>query len=207
MKLSRTFSLMTAAGLLAMTASAIGAQAPQATPTTAAPAPAPANAAPNPPVGGAIMDAARPIGMNAAAAPNLTTLVAAARAADLLSTLSGPGPYTVFAPTNEAFGRLAPGNFDNLMKPANKAALAKLLTYHIVPGTITLYDLAERIKDGGGTATLTTVEGEPIAVTNPGGAFLLTDVNGNKSYIETPDVHQSNGIVHVVNGVLVPKLG
>lgn len=196
MKLSRTFALMTAAGLLAMTTSAIEAGATQAAPATT-----------NPPVGGAIMNAARPIGINAAAAPNLSTLVMAARAADLLSTLSGPGPYTVFAPTNEAFNRLAPGNLDNLMKPANKAALAKLLTYHVVPGTITLYDLAERIKAGGGTATLTTVEGEPITVTNPGGAFLLTDVNGNKSFIETPDVHQSNGIIHVVNGVLIPKLG
>ena len=203
MKLSRTFSLVTAAGLLAITASAIRAQAPQATPTP----PAPANAAPNPPIGGAVMDAAKPIGTNVAAAPNLTTLVTAAKAADLLSTLSDPGPYTVFAPTNDAFGRLAPGNLDNLMKPANKAALAKVLTYHVVPGTITLYDLSERIKAGGGSAKLTTVEGEPITVTNPGGAFLLTDVNGNKSYIETPDVRQSNGIVHVVNGVLIPKLG
>ncbi|MEO6214719.1 MAG: fasciclin domain-containing protein [Sphingomonas sp.] len=205
MKLSRTLPLMTAAGLLAMTASAISAQAPQATPTTATPAPA--NAAPNPPVGGAVLDAAKPIATNVAAAPNLTTLLTAAKAADLISTLSGPGPYTVFAPTNEAFGRLAPGNLDNLMKPANKAALAKVLTYHVVPGTITLYDLSERIKAGGGTVRLTTVEGEPITVTNPGGAFLLTDVNGNKSYIETPDVRQSNGIVHVVNGVLIPKLG
>lgn len=203
MKLSRTFFLTTAASLLAMTASAIEAQAPQATPATTAPT----NAAPNPPVGGAVLDAAKPIGTNLAAAPNLTTLVNVTKAADLISTLSGPGPYTVFAPTNEAFGRLAPGNLDNLMKPANKAALAKVLTYHVVPGTITLYDLSERIKAGGGTATLTTVEGEPITVTNPGGAFLLTDVNGNKSYIETPDVHQSNGIVHVVNGVLIPKLG
>ena len=205
MKLSRTFPLMTAVGLLAMTASPIGAQAPQATPTTSTPAPA--SAAPNPPVGGAVLDAAKPIGANVAAAPNLSTLVTAAKAADLISTLSGPGPYTVFAPTNDAFGRLAPGNLDNLMKPANKAALAKVLTYHVVPGTITLYDLSERIKAGGGTVRLTTVEGEPITVTNPGGAFLLTDVNGNKSYIETPDVHQSNGIVHVVNGVLIPKLG
>ena len=203
MTLSRKFSLMTAAGLLAMTASAIGAQAPQATPTTTNAT----AAAPNPPVGGAVMDAANPIGTNIATAPNLTTLVSAARAADLISTLSGPGPYTVFAPTNEAFGRLAPGNLDNLMKPANKAALAKLLTYHVVSGTITLYDLTERIRAGGGAATLRTVEGEPITVTNPGGAFLLTDVNGNKSYIETPDVRQSNGIVHVVNGVLIPKLG
>lgn len=208
MRLSRPFAVTTAAGLLAMTASAIEARARQATPATSgAAAPAPANTAPNPPVGGAVMDATKPIGVNAAAAPNLTTLVAAAKAADLISTLSGPGPYTVFAPTNDAFGRLAPGTVDNLMKPANKASLAKVLTYHVVPGTITLEDLDKRIKAGGGSTTLTTVEGETLTVTNPGGAFQLTDVNGNKSYIETPDVHQSNGIVHVVNGVLVPKLG
>ena len=205
MKLSRTFSLIAAAGLTALTNSAIEARVPQATPTaTTATAPVTAN----PPVGGAVMDGARPIGVNAAAAPNLTTLVDAARAADLISALSGPGPYTLFAPTNEAFSRLPAGTLDNLMKPANQAALAKVLTYHVVSGTITLDDLAQRIRAGGGVATLTTVEGEPITVTHPGGAFLLTDVNGNKSYIETPDVRQSNGIVHVVNGVLVPaKLG
>ena len=200
MNLSRIFSL--AAGLLTLTAPAIAARAPQVTSPAATPTTA------NPTVAGAIMDATRPIGVNAAAAPNLTTLVAAARAADLLSTLSGPGPYTVFAPTNEAFGRIAAGTVDTLMKPANKAALAKLLTYHVVPGRITLDDLAQRIATGGGAVTLTTVEGEPITVTHPGGAFLLTDVNGNKSYIETPDVRQSNGIIHIVNAVLIPaKLG
>jgi uncharacterized surface protein with fasciclin (FAS1) repeats len=206
MRLSRTFPLTSAAALLAMTGSATAARAPQTSPS--ATAPVTTDVAPNPPVGGAIMDAARPIGVNAAVAPNLTTLVAAARAADLISTLSGPGPYTVFAPTNEAFGRLAPGTIDNLLKPANKTALAKVLTYHVVPGRITLDDLAQRIKAGGGAATLITVEGEPITVTHPGGVFLLTDVNGNRSYIETPDLRQSNGIIHVVNGVLVPaKLG
>jgi len=196
MNLSRTFSL-TAAGLLGLTASATAARAPQASSNVT-----------NPAVGGAVMDAARPIGVNAAAAPNLSTLVAAAKAADLLSTLSGPGPYTLFAPSDEAFGRLTAGMVDTLMTPANKASLAKLLTYHVVPGRITLDDLAQRIAAGGGIAVLTTVEGEPITVTHPGGAFLLTDVNGNKSYIETPDVRQSNGIIHIVNGVLIPaKLG
>ena len=201
MNFSRTFSL-TAAGLLALTAAPIAARAPQAMSPDAAPGTA------NPTVGGAVMDATKPIGVNVASAPNLTTLVAAAKEADLLSTLSGPGPYTVFAPTNEAFGRLAAGTVDTLMKPANQPALAKLLTYHVVPGRISLDDLAQRIAAGGGAAVLTTVEGEPITVTHPGGAFLLTDVNGNKSYIETPDVRQSDGIIHIVNGVLIPaKLG
>jgi len=186
MKFSRTFFLVVAGVSLAMTAQALEAGAPS-TP---------------------VMDATKPIGMNAAATPSLSTLVDAARAADLISTLSGPGPYTVFAPTNEAFSRLPPGTIDMLMKPVNKAALAKLMTYHVVPGTITLDDLAQRIRAGGGATRLITVEGEPIVVTAPGGAFLLTDVNGNKSYIETPDIRQSNGIVHIVNAVLVPaKLG
>ncbi|GAA0320502.1 fasciclin domain-containing protein [Sphingomonas oligophenolica] len=202
MKLARTLPLMTLAGMLTIAVSATQAGLPQT-----AQAPAAAAAAPNPTVGGAAMDATKPIAENAAAAPNLTTLVSAAKSADLIATLSGPGPYTVFAPDNDAFGRLAPGTVDTLLKPANKASLAKVLTYHIVPGIITLDDLTQRMKAGGGSTTLTTVEGETLTVTNPGGAILLTDVNGNKSYVETPDVRQSNGVVHVVNGVLIPKLG
>lgn len=169
-------------------------------PTSAAPS------GPNPTVGGAAMDAAKPIAINAAAAPNLSTLVAAVKAAGLDATLTGPGPFTVFAPTNDAFGRLAPGTVDTLMKPASKPALTKVLTYHVVSGTITLADLQARLKAGGGRTTLTTVEGQPITATLEGNAISLADVSGNKSYIETPDVRQSNGVVHVVNGVLVPKL-
>lgn len=199
MKFSRTFFLVATGAALAMTTSVLEAGLPQAATVRTG-----ADAAPNPP----LMDATRPIGMNAAATPTLSTLVDAAKAADLISTLSGPGPYTVFAPTNAAFSRLPPGTMDILMKPVNRAALAKVLTYHVVPGTITLDDLAQRIRAGGGAARLITVEGEPIVVTAQGGAFLLTDVNGNTSYIETPDLRQSNGIVHVVNAVLVPaKLG
>lgn len=199
MKLARTLPLMTVAGMLTIAVSVAQAGLPQAAFAAAV--------APNPRVGGAVMDATRPIAVNAAAAPTLTTLVSAAKSADLIETLSGPGPYTVFAPDNDAFGRLAPGTLDTLLKPANKAVLAKVLTYHVVPGVITLEDLTNRIRAGNGTATLTTVEGEPITVTNPGGPILLTDVNGNKSYIETPDVRQSNGVVHVVSGVLIPRLG
>jgi len=136
----------------------------------------------------------------------LSTLVAAVKAADLVGTLSGPGPFTVFAPTNDAFGRLAPGMVDTLLKPENKASLTKVLTYHVVPGVITADDLRQRITAGGGTATLTTVEGDPITATMVGAVIALTDVNGNKSYVETADVRQSNGVVHVVNGVIVPKL-
>lgn len=162
---------------------------------------------PNPTVGGAQMDASRTIVANASAAPNLSTLVSAVKAAGLEATLSGPGPFTVFAPTNEAFGRLAPGTVDTLLKPENKATLTKLLTYHVVPGSITLEQLKQQITAGGGKATLTTVEGSTLTVAAEGNAISLTDANNNKSYIEVPNVRQSNGVVHVVNGVVTPKLG
>ncbi|QQV78429.1 fasciclin domain-containing protein [Sphingomonas aliaeris] len=177
----------------------------QTAPAAGAPA-APASTAPNPAVGGAAMDASKTIVANAATAPNLTTLVSAVKAAGLAETLSGAGPFTVFAPTNDAFSRLAPGTVDTLLKPENKATLTKVLTYHVVAGTITAADLISRIDAGGGKAVLTTVEGEPLTAAKEGQAVSLTDVNGNKSYIEVPDVRQSNGVVHVVNGVVLPKL-
>jgi uncharacterized surface protein with fasciclin (FAS1) repeats len=176
-------------------------------PQGAAPAASAAPAAPNPAVGGAAMDATKTIVANASAAPNLSTLVKAVTAADLTATLSDPGPYTVFAPTNDAFTRLPPDTLAQLMKPENKALLAKVLTYHVVPGAIDFAQLKAQITAGGGTATLTTVAGQPLKATITGNNVVtLTSVNGNVSYLETPDVHQSNGIVHVVNGVLLPKL-
>ena len=191
-------------GALAIAAAATA----QTAPAPAAPAAtAPAAATTNPTVGGAAMDATKSIAVNASAAPNLTTLVKAVQAAGLATTLSGPGPFTVFAPTNDAFARLAPGTVDTLLKPESKATLAKVLTYHVVPGTLTLADLDAKAKAGGGKAVLTTVEGEPLTVEVLNGSVQLTDVNGNKSFIETPDVKQSNGVVHVVNGVVLPKLG
>lgn len=201
MRFSTKLPVVAMSGLLMVAVSAAEARAPQE-----APAPA-AAAAPNPSVGGAAMDAAKPITENAAAAPNLTTLVKAVKAAGLDATLSGPGPFTVFAPTNDAFGRLAAGTVDTLMKPENKATLVKVLTYHVVPGIITLDQLKQKMTAGGGTTTLTTVEGATLTVTDLNGAIQLTDANGNKSYVEVPDVRQSNGVVHVVNGVLLPKLG
>lgn len=211
MTLKTPMYLTAMAGVLAFGAAATAQTAPAtpaagtpgtvAAPTTAAPA-----ATTNPTVGGVAMDATKTITANASVAPNLTTLVAAVKAAGLATTLSGPGPFTVFAPTNDAFTRLAPGTVETLMKPANKATLAKVLTYHVVPGTITLADLQAKATAGGGKAVLTTVEGEPLTVEIANGAVQLTDVNGNKSYVETPDVRQSNGVVHVVNGVVLPKL-
>ncbi len=183
-----------------------------ATPATTAPAPdagttSTASASGNPTVGGVAMLSTRTIVENASAAPTLTTLVAAVKAGGLVATLSGPGPFTVFAPTDEAFGRLAPGTVDSLLKPENKAALVKLLTYHVVAGAISSAQLIDQIKTGGGTATLTTVAGQPIKATMTGNVVTLTSSTGNQSYIEVADVRQSNGVVHVVNGVLVPVLG
>nr|WP_245942175.1 fasciclin domain-containing protein [Sphingomonas gilva] len=166
-----------------------------------------AAASANPMVGGAEMLPTRTIVENASASADHTTLVAAVKAAGLVETLSGPGPFTVFAPTNAAFGRLAPGTVDTLLKPENKATLVKVLTYHVVPGNISAAQLQQQITAGGGTATLTTVQGEPLTARMETGAVMLTDVNGNKSYVTQADVRQSNGVVHVVNGVLLPKMG
>lgn len=164
------------------------------------------NNAPEQTVGGAVMDPAATIAANAAKAPNLTTWVKALNAAGLTGMLSGPGPYTVLAPTNAAFGRLAPGTVDTLLKPENKASLVKLLQYHLIAGRLTTKDLRERIEAGGGTTTLNTVEGDTLTATLTQNIITLTDVNGNKSYIQSGDVKQSNGIIHVVNGVLIPNL-
>lgn len=158
-------------------------------------------------VGGAPMLPTATIVANASKASNLTTLVKAVQAADLTATLSGPGPFTVFAPTNEAFGRLAPGTLDQLLKPEQKASLTKLLTYHVVAGKLDADALKKQVEAGGGTATLTTVEGQPLKATLENGGLVLTDVGGGKSYVTQYNVEQSNGIVHVVNGVLAPKLG
>jgi uncharacterized surface protein with fasciclin (FAS1) repeats len=209
-----SLTLVAALALAACSRNREEAATPSATPPVADTAPVamptpntPVAAGTNPPVGGVAMLPSQTIVANAATAPNLKTLVAAVQAAGLSATLASPGPFTVFAPTDTAFARLAPGTVDSLLKPANKPSLVKLLTYHVVPGALSSSDLAQRVVAGGGTATLTTVEGEPLTVTMQGNVITLTDVNGNKSYVETADVRQSNGMVHVVNGVLVPKLG
>jgi uncharacterized surface protein with fasciclin (FAS1) repeats len=170
-------------------------------PTAAQPATAATTAQPATPAAGA-----KTIADTAMGNPKLSTLVSAVQAADLAGTLSGPGPFTVFAPENEAFTRLAPGTLDTLLKPENKPTLTKVLTYHVVPGKVSLAQLREQIEAGNGTATLTTVEGSPLTVSTEGAAIALTDVSGNKSYLAQPDVQASNGVVHVVNGVVVPKL-
>jgi uncharacterized surface protein with fasciclin (FAS1) repeats len=147
---------------------------------------------------GTIVDAA-------VATPTLSTLVTAVQAAGLAETLKGPGPFTVFAPTNEAFGRLAPGTVDTLLKPENKETLTGLLTYHVIAGEFDSAKLVEQLKANNGSVALTTVAGQPLTATLENNAIILTDANGNKSYVTQYDVKQANGVVHVVNGVLIPK--
>lgn len=158
----------------------------------------------NPTVGGAAMAPAKTIVENASAAPNLTTLVAAVSAAGLVDTLSSPGPFTVFAPTNTAFEKLPEGTVGTLVKPENKATLTKILTYHVVAGKLTSKDIVAAIKAGGGKASLTTVAGERLSARLSGGSVVITDGKGGQSAVTTVDVMQSNGVVHVIDLVLLP---
>lgn len=182
--------------------------APAATETPAEPMPAEPmpELAGNPSVGGASMDAAKDIVTNASAAPNLSTLVAAVKAADLVATLQGAGPFTVFAPTDDAFAKLPAGAVDGLLKPEMKADLAAVLTYHVVAGNVDAAALMQQIEAGGGKAVLTTVQGAALTATPDGnGGITLTDAKGATAKVTTADVRQSNGIVHVIDGVLMPK--
>jgi uncharacterized surface protein with fasciclin (FAS1) repeats len=163
-----------------------------------------AHAAASKMVGGAAMVGTKTIVENASKSADHTTLVAAVKAAGLVDTLSGKGPFTVFAPTNEAFAALPAGTVDTLLKPENKAQLTQVLTYHVVAGKVTSADLVAKIKAGGGSASLTTVEGEPLTASLEGSNVVLTDAKGGKATVTIADVPQSNGVVHVVNAVLLP---
>jgi uncharacterized surface protein with fasciclin (FAS1) repeats len=157
-----------------------------------------------PMVGGAAMYPSKNIIQNAVNSKDHTTLVAAVKAAGLVDTLSGAGPFTVFAPTNEAFAKLPAGTVDTLLKPENKATLVKVLTYHVVAGRMTAADIAAAVSAGGGKATLTTVEGEPLTAAMIGEKLVLTDAKGGTSTVTIADVMQSNGVIHVVDAVLLP---
>jgi uncharacterized surface protein with fasciclin (FAS1) repeats len=161
-------------------------------------------AAGEPMVGGAPMYPNKTIVQNASQAKNLTTLVSAVKEAGLVDTLSGKGPFTVFAPTNAAFDNLPKGTVDQLMKPDSKAKLKQILTYHVVPGKLDAKKLMADVKKGNGKAELTTVEGAKLTVTDNGGKLVVADAEGNKADIVTADVEQSNGIVHVIDHVLMP---
>lgn len=163
-----------------------------------------AAAARSPIVGGAAMSPSKNIVENAGASAEFSTLVAGIKAAGLVATLSGPGPFTVFAPTNAAFRKLPAGTVDNLLRPENKAQLQTVLTYHVVPGLLTTKDLIEQIKAGGGKAQLKTVEGEPLTVELKGREIQILDVKGDLARIGQSNVMQSNGVIQVINTVLLP---
>ncbi|MEA2953446.1 MAG: hypothetical protein QOJ96_2966 [Alphaproteobacteria bacterium] len=156
-------------------------------------------------VGGAPMYPSKNIIQNAVNSKDHTTLVAAVKAAGLVGTLQGTGPFTVFAPTNAAFAKLPAGTVDNLLKPENKAMLTKVLTYHVVPGRMTTAQLEKAVKDGGGMAKLKTVAGEELTVKAAGnGKLSITDAKGDVAMVTVSNVLQSNGVIQVVDTVLLP---
>ena len=191
--MSKRFTLLAAAAALALTAS------------VTAPLAAETMSEKTVTVGGAPMYPSKNIVQNAVNSKDHTTLVAAVKAAGLVDTLSGPGPFTVFAPTNAAFAKLPAGTVDNLLKPENKDMLVKVLTYHVVPGRMTAVNLMKAVKDGEGTAKLKTVAGEEIWVKQAGpGKLTITDAKGDVAMVTIADVLQSNGVIHVIDTVLLP---
>ena len=159
----------------------------------------------DPTVGGAAMFPTKNIVENAVNSPIHKTLVAAVKAAGLVDTLEGPGPFTVFAPTDAAFDKLPAGTVANLVKPENHDTLVKILTYHVVPGKITTKDLKEWIKKGNGTYSAKTVEGGMLTFTEHMGKIKITDEKGRSAMITTANVYQSNGMIQVINAVLMPS--
>jgi uncharacterized surface protein with fasciclin (FAS1) repeats len=155
-------------------------------------------------VGGAPMYPSKNIIENAVNSKDHTTLVAAVKAAGLVETLEGKGPFTVFAPTNEAFAKLPAGTVDTLLKPENKPMLTKILTYHVVSGNYTAADLMKLVKAGGGKATLKTVEGEPLTVTENGMKLFISGEKSGVAEVTISNVKQSNGVIHVISSVVLP---
>jgi uncharacterized surface protein with fasciclin (FAS1) repeats len=190
--MSKRFAMLAAVAVLALTAGAAAPLSVQAQEKTVN-------------VGGAPMYPSKNIIQNAVNSKDHTTLVAAVKAAGLVDTLSGPGPFTVFAPTNEAFTKLPAGTVETLLKPENKGTLTKVLTYHVVAGRMTAANLMKAVKDGEGMAKLTTVEGGALIVKQAGpGKLSITDAKGDVSMVTIGDVLQSNGVIHVVDTVLLP---
>ena len=155
-------------------------------------------------VGGAAMYPSKNIIENAVNSKDHTTLVAAVKAAGLVETLSGAGPFTVFAPVNAAFAALPAGTVDNLLKPENKTTLTSVLTYHVIPGKVDSKSVLKMIKDGNGKAMAKTVQGEELTFTTKGKDVWIIDSKGNKAMVTTADVYQSNGVIHVIDKVLMP---
>jgi uncharacterized surface protein with fasciclin (FAS1) repeats len=159
----------------------------------------------DPMVGGQEMYPSKNIVENAMNSPDHTTLVAAVKAAGLVETLEGPGPFTVFAPTNEAFNKLPAGTVDNLVKPENKDMLTKILTYHVVAGKLSAADLKKQIKEGHGEASLKTVSGGTLTAMMEGKNIVLKDEKGDVAKVTIANVFQSNGVIHVIDTVLMPN--
>lgn len=157
-------------------------------------------------VGGAAMYPTRNIVQNAVNSKDHTTLVAAVKAAGLVETLQSEGPFTVFAPTNDAFAMLPAGTVDNLLKPANKSALTGVLTYHVVAGRWSSADIANMIKDGNGKAEVKTVAGGKLLIMMEGKRMAIKDESGSVAYVTIKDVNQRNGMIHVIDHVLLPKM-
>jgi uncharacterized surface protein with fasciclin (FAS1) repeats len=155
-------------------------------------------------VGGAPMYPSKNIVQNAVNSKDHTTLVAAVKAAGLVDTLQSPGPFTVFAPTNEAFAKLPAGTVDTLLKPENKKSLTNVLTYHVVPGRLSAKDLMEKIRAGNGKAMLKTVEGEELTFAEKDGRLWIWDAKGGSAQVTIRNVMQSNGVIHVIDTVLLP---
>ena len=158
----------------------------------------------NPTVGGAAMFKQKNIVENAMQSPIHKTLVSAVVAADLVETLKGTGPFTVFAPTDDAFAKLPAGTVDTLVMPANKAMLSNILTYHVVAGKMDSKAIAKAIKKGNGTATFKTVSGGTLKAMMHGEGIMLTDEKGGTAMVTTADVYQSNGVIHVIDTVVMP---
>jgi uncharacterized surface protein with fasciclin (FAS1) repeats len=155
-------------------------------------------------VGGAPMYPSKNIVQNAVNSKDHTTLVAAVKAAGLVDTLQSPGPFTVFAPTNDAFAKLPAGTVDTLLKPENKQTLTNVLTYHVVPGRLSAKDLMEKVKAGGGKAMLKTVEGAQLTFQEKDGKLWVIDAKGDTAQVTIRNVMQSNGVIHVIDTVLLP---
>lgn len=155
-------------------------------------------------VGGAAMYPSKNIVENALNSKDHTTLVAAVKAAGLVETLQSAGPFTVFAPTNSAFNKLPAGTVDNLVKPENKKTLTSILTYHVVAGKMDAKELMEKVKMGNGKAMLKTVQGEELTIMQNGKGLMLKDAKGNMAMITIKDVYQKNGVIHVIDTVLMP---
>jgi uncharacterized surface protein with fasciclin (FAS1) repeats len=158
-----------------------------------------------PMVGGAVMSPSKNIVENASNSKDHTTLVAAVKAAGLVETLSSSGPFTVFAPTNAAFDKLPAGTVETLVKPESKEVLTSILTYHVVAGKMSAADILAKIKEGNGAAVLTTVQGEKLTASLKGSNVILTDAKGGTSMVTVADVNQSNGVIHVIDSVLLPN--